>query len=307
MRRVLALLAAFALALVGAVLTASPATALAKIKCDVGTRNGTDVAVHVGNVDPIVNHNQPSSMHQHDFFGSKGWQGTKGNAATYADATASATTCRDQKDTASYWAPSLVYTSGAKAGQRVPVLQFTAYYRAFASQQFGQARAFPADTRLVATDGLGYGLNGWTCGQASRQAAAQGGVDFIPDCTGEDGSPGNTLTAHVNFPSCWNGVLPKHSASDVGDTRDNAHYTYPTSKKACPAAFPIEMVQLRETIQYAYTGNGSDVALASDHGARNGSTFHVDFWNTWNQAGLEDMVSNCITNKAAYSAGRCDP
>ncbi|MFC7488753.1 DUF1996 domain-containing protein [Knoellia sp. CPCC 206453] len=258
-------------------------------------------------MDPIVNHNQAAAAHQHDFFGAKSWQGTFGNGADYNDVRGSATTCREQKDTAAYWAPSLVFTSGPKAGQRVPPVQFTAYYRAFASQSSGQGRPFPPDTRLVATDEAGYGLTGWTCGQASRQAAVQGGVGFIPDCTGEDGSPGNTLTAHVNFPSCWNGVLPNHTPGDVGDTRDNANYAYPANKTACPAAFPIEMVQLRETIQYAYTGNGADVALTSDHGMRSGTEMHVDFWNTWDQAGFEDMVRTCITVASAYSAARCDP
>ncbi|MEO7269997.1 MAG: DUF1996 domain-containing protein [Knoellia sp.] len=258
-------------------------------------------------MDPIVNHNQAASAHQHDFFGAKGWQSTFGNGADYNDVRGSATMCREQKDTAGYWAPSLVFTSGPKTGQRVPPVQFTAYYRAFASQSSGQGRSFPPDTRLVATDEAGYGLTGWTCGQASRQAAAQGGVGFIPDCTGEDGSPGNTLTAHVNFPSCWNGVLPNHKPTDVGDTRDNANYTYPANKTACPAAFPIEMVQLRETIQYAYTGNGEDVALTSDHGMRPGTEMHVDFWNTWDQVGFDDIVRACITIPSAYTTARCDP
>lgn len=282
------------------------AHATAKIKCDKGTGK-VDVATFVGYVDPIVNHNQAASAHQHDFFATKGWQSTVGNTANYDDVRSSATICREDGDTAGYWAPSLVYTSGPNAGERVKVRQFTAYYRGFAGQtKHAGSKAFPADTRLVANQNSpSYGLVGWTCGQNSTVTGS--GRWSIPDCTASDGTAGDTLTAHINFPSCWDGVLPNHSASDVGDTRDNAHWTYPTNKTACPADFPIEVVQLRETIQYHYTGDGTDVALTSDHdGDAPGESMHVDFWNTWDQATLEAMVAKCVNGKSA-NFGSCAP
>lgn len=294
-----------ALLVVAGVAVAAPSSATSKIKCDKGTGK-VDVATFVGYVDPIVNHNQAASAHQHDFFGTKGWQATVGNAANYDDVANAATICRVAGDTAGYWAPSLVYTSGPKAGQRVPVRQFTAYYRGFAGQsKHAGSRAFPADTRLVAQQNSpSYGLTGWTCGQNSVVTGS--GRWSIPDCTASEGRAGDTLTAHINFPSCWDGVLPNHTSADVGDTRDNAHYTYPTNKTACPADFPIEVIQLRETIQYHYTGDGSDVALSADHDGQRGEAMHVDFWNTWDQSTLEAMVAKCINGKPA-NFGSCAP
>lgn len=294
-------------ALALAPLTAAvPAHALGKVKCDVGTRNGADVALASTALDPIVFHNvdptNTSTMqpHQHDLFGNRAAFAHE-NAATYSDVIGHDTTCRVTVDTAAYWAPALIYTAGPKAGQRVPVRQFTAYYRGFAGQTMNAgSRALPAGVRLVATDDGGYGLHGWTCGS---QSTVTGGQQTIPDCSGEDGTAGNTLTAHANFPSCWDGNAPGHPGdpglegvtdNEYGDTRDNADFTYPTNKTACPSTHPIEVVQLRETIQYAYTGDGTDVALASDHGAAPGSTFHVDFWNTWDQPGFEKFVADCV-------------
>jgi hypothetical protein len=331
MRKILALMIAAFVALTGAVIMASPASALGKIKCDVlptgGEDNDGDVAIRVGAFDPIVYHNVDSNNtsvaqpHKHDFFGNRLLATeTDPNSLVYSDlrafaggSGADATSCRILTDTASYWAPSLVYTSGPKAGQRIKAKQFTAYYRGFAGQTtHSGSQALPAGARLVANDMTGYGLSGWTCGQNSRQAATQGAVNFIPDCTGEDGSPGNTLTAHVNFPSCWNGKAPNHPGdpgntsadTEYGDTRDNADFVYPTNKTACPSTHPIEVVQLRETIQYEYVGNGSDVALTSDGSAPRGSTFHADFWNTWDQTAFVDFVQRCIRTSAEAN---CDP
>jgi hypothetical protein len=310
MRAALAAVAVAALGLASLVV-AAPATATGKVKCDVGTRNGADVTVARVALDPIVYHNvNPADTtvpqpHGHDFFGNRAVPANS-PGGTYTDAMTGATTCRLSTDTAAYWAPALVYTSGPKMGERVPVQQFTAYYRGFAGQTVhAGSKAFPAGVRLVASDGAGYGLTGWTCGAMS---SVTGGQDTIPDCSHEDGTAGNTLTAHVNFPSCWNGNLPNHPGdpgreldvdTEQGDTRDNADFTYPTNKTACPSTHPIEVVQLREAVQYAYTGDGTDVALTSDHhDDAPGSTYHVDFWNTWQPGALEDFVQRCVQTPA---------
>ena len=321
-RSVTALLAVTALVVLS---SASGATALGKVKCDVGIPTGADVAVAAGRaVDPIVYHrvnpadSRIAQPHRHDFFGNRAVP-SLAPGGTFSQATGGTTSCRMSADTAAYWAPSLVYTSGPKTGQRVPVRQFTAYYRGFAGQTtHAGSVALPPDVRLVATDMVGYGLSGWTCGAMS---SVTGGRDAIPDCSGEDGTAGNTLTAHVNFPSCWNGNAPGHPQTaaldtEYGDTRDNADFTYPTNKTACPATHPIEVVQLRETIQYVYTGNGSDVALTSDAHAMPGmpdmavmpgmagTSFHVDFWNTWQPGALKDYVARCVQTAAEAD---CEP
>lgn len=316
MRRMILAAATAALAALVAIAPATPATATGKVKCDVGVANGADVAVADAQaLDPVVYHNvdpadtTAAQPHEHDFF-ANALVPQLAPGGTYTDALAGSTLCRLSTDTASYWAPSLIYTSGPKIGQRVPVQQFTAYYRGFAGQtKHAGSQAYPPGVRLVATDNDGYGLTGWTCGAKST---VTGGQDPIPDCSGEDGTAGNTLTAHVNFPSCWNGNLPNHPGdpgregdadTEYGDTRDNADWTYPTNKTSCPADFPIEVVQLREAIQYQYTGDGTDVALSSDHGATPGTTFHADFWNTWQPGALEDFVARCVQT---YAEPECD-
>lgn len=256
----------------------APAHALGKIKCK--------VPVGIARIDPIVSHRRTPSAHLHQFFGNRALLALRDpSAATYTDLVGRATNCDNHGDTAAYWIPTLHYIA---TGAIVPVQAFTAYYRAFDGKSSGEGRAFPPDTRLVATDDY---KGGWSCGQKSGTGFGQS----IPDCRGLSGKPGLTLTAHVTFPSCWDGVLPSHSATAVGDTRDNAHYRYPVGS-TCPAGFPNKMVALRETIQFQYTGPGTDVRLASDPMAMttDGRSMHADFWNTWVQSDFDRMVSVCV-------------
>lgn len=308
---------------------APAAQATGLVKCDQnadGTEdNDGDVAIHSEAWDPIVFHNvgpdDPAQPHLHDFFGNRlPTVADNFNTATYADMTGQPTSCRLVADTASYWAPAMVCTKVsavcAFVGQRIGVRQFSAYYRGFGGQtKHPGSVAIPAGARLVAYQsgtaggGPGYGLTGWTCGS---NGTVTGGQDTIPDCSASGGGPGDSATAHVNFPSCWTGTPPSHPGDpgntapndQYGDTRDNnygvtgAHtsndFIYPTNKTACPASHPIEVVQLRETIAYDYTGDGTDVVLTSDGSAAPGSTMHVDFWNTWDQAAFDSFVQRCI-------------
>ena len=88
-------------------------------------------------------------------------------------------------------------------------------------------------------------------------------VQSIPDCTGLSGKPGLTLTAHIDFPSCWDGVKPSHTASPERRHQGQRALRL-RGRKKCPAGFPIGVTELRETIQFPYVGNGTDVALSSD-------------------------------------------
>ena len=179
----------------------------------------------------------------------------------------------------------------------MPAQQFTAYYRSFDHKQFGEGAALPADTRLVSS------RYNWGCGMFSGVPVGPS----IPSCVGQSGKPGHTLTAHIDYPSCWDGVLPDHQPGDVGNTNDNAHYAYVVGK-ACPQGFPNKMVELRQTVQFAYVGAGDDVALTSDdHGGARGGSLHGDFWNTWVQPEFERFVRECITSKATYTVAKCDP
>jgi hypothetical protein len=291
--RTAAAIAALALAVVTTAVASAPSSsAMAKIKC----KQTTGTAA----VDPIVHHNETSAMvHVHQFFGNNAWL-AKGNSANYSDLEGKTTNCENTADTAGYWVPQLTTLSGTP----VKVQAFTAYYRPFTGvggPDFGPAEVIPADTRLVATD------YDWSCGQFSNT----GPQPSIPSCVGQSGKPGHTLTAHVTFPTCWDGKLPNHASSDVGNTADGAHWAYKvrTSGKnyTCPSGFSHKMTELRETIQYAYTGNGTDLKLSSDAmaGTSDGRSLHADFWNTWEMTGFTSMVKNCVNSGGDFTAAEC--
>lgn len=292
--RAAAAISALAIALVTTTIASAPSTsAMAKIKC----KQTTGTAA----VDPIVHHNETSAIvHSHQFFGNNAWL-AKGNFANYADLLGKSTNCVNVADTAGYWVPQLTTLSGTP----VEVQAFTAYYRPFTGvggPDFGPAEVIPADTRLVASD------YDWSCGQFSTT----GPQPSIPSCLGESGQPGHTLTAHVTFPSCWDGILPNHASSDVGNTADDAHWAYKVRVKGttgytCPVGFSHRMTELRETIQYAYTGNGTDLQLSSDAaaGTTDGRSLHADFWNTWNMAGFKSMLRNCVKTGGTFTSAQC--
>lgn len=306
MKKLVSIISVLLFLVAGLVATATPASALGKVKCDVDNQP----AVSIGQYDPIVNHNGEGAMHEHQFFGNIAWHSLENpNTANYEDLAGQNNNCRRvlglsySADSAGYWIPTLRYNSGPKQGQLIPAQQFTAYYRSAAGTTFGPAQPIPADTRLVSEPGH----YNWSCGQKSKARSKP--VSSIPDCTGLSGKPGLTLTAHIDFPSCWDGVLPNHSASDVGDTRDNEHYAYTVNKK-CPVGFPIGVTELRETIQFEYVGDGTDVELSSDAmaGTTDGQSLHGDFWQTWMQNEFEDFINTCVVSKTnGYSVKKCDP
>ena len=287
--KVVAMTLATTLALVVTLLAlhAQPAQAMAKIKCKQTT--GT------GRFDPIVHHDEASPVgHNHQFFGNNAWLSLPNpNTANLSDLQGRTTNCENAKDTAGYWVPVLQSTTTKAA---VPVQAFTAYYRSWDFKEFGDGQPLPPDTRLVAEK------HDWTCGQNMPQKP----VPYIPDCSGASGTPGSTLTAHIDFPSCWNGVKPNHPAGQVGDTSDNRNFAYRVGS-SCPSGFPIKVVALRETISYAYTGHGTDLELSSDpeHGTTDGQSLHADFFNAWDTAGMASMVKNCVSGTGTFTAAEC--
>ena len=264
-------------AVAATVLIPTAASGLAKIQC----KQTTGTAA----VDPIVYHNlKVGSGHVHQFFGNNAFLSLANpNAANYTDLVGKGTNCEDPADTAGYWTPTL---HNMKTGAAVPVAAFTAYYRSWNSRTTGEGVPYPADARLIAT------RMDWTCGQRERVKPSPS----IPDCSMADGKSGSRLTAHIDFPSCWNGVLPRHWSTQVGNTNDNALFAYRLDSENCPPGFPVKTVELRMTIQFQYTGRGTDLMLSSDHMANttDGRSLHADFWNTWVQTGFQTMVRNCI-------------
>lgn len=286
-----------------------------------------------GTWDPIVNHNQAEAHHEHMFVGGDALcTMADPNAANYADVAGKGTDLDNPDDTAAYWIPTLVLTNGWQGTQNLGRVDdfrnYFAYYRCFNRDRFCGAGetsiAHPADTRLVvgsasqpASVPLDTRWINWTCGEDSSRTGPYTSIEAA-NCSTATGNRVN-LTMHVTFPSCWDGVMPSHSASDVGDTRDNAHWAFANRRTdSCPSTHPVKVTELRETFKWGDNTPGywagKTPALVTDLMQRQlgnpvmaGQTAHADFWNTWEQndttpgtptlhGGFDGMVASCIND-----------
>ncbi len=296
-------LVAFALPLV---LPVAPAGALMKAHCkpEVGR----------GPWDPIVHHKLSPQAHDHTFFANpKLPRLADPNSATYSQLVGAGTTCQNPDDTAAYWIPTLLYKA---TGKPVPLRAMIGYYRSFDHRTTGVADPFPADMRMVAGNSRATGpqsktVANWTCNQNSSRRGPYASPAEA-NCARATGTV--YLTAHIDFPSCWDGRLNDHAAA--GNTADFSgaggvvnHLAYAV-KSSCPPGFPVKLAELRQTVSWKYQGNGADVYLSSDPaGGPYGYTMHADFWNTWVQTGgrfngMVGMVKDCI-NAGTGSATEC--
>jgi hypothetical protein len=199
----------------------------------------------------------------HDFLGNRSIDSN----STYASASVAATTCTLSGDRAGYWVPTLVAPNGSYVTPRRALV----YYRN-KPVRYGTTVAFPPDFRLIA-GGVGTGPPnaGWSCEQDAKNLVA-----VPPSC----GSA--LLVLHVKFPNCWNGV-----STDSADHR--GHVTYPTSSNACPSTHPVKVPEIFLHVRYPPGHSGSGYRLSD------GTQMpHADFWNTWQQTKLVQLVNDCL-------------
>jgi hypothetical protein len=213
---------------------------------------------HQKQVDPIV---APGKMsgHLHDFMGNKS---TDSNS-TYSSMIAAGTTCGFLADKAGYWTPSLIAPNGTIVKPRTSF----AYYRN-KPVKYGTTTPFPPDFRLIA-GGVGTGppISGWSCEQDAANMVAT-----PPNCGSQ------MLVLHVRFPNCSNG------AKDSADHRSHVRYAGST----CPSTHPIKLPEIFLHVRYPVPG-GSGYKLSDGTVSP-----HADFWNTWQQIGLEAQVRRCL-------------
>lgn len=336
--RALIVLIAFLAALAVIVVPAPQALAVAKIVCA--------PPVLRASIDPIVNHNQDvASEHQHVFFGNTKFASgnppgeTTRNGWERQQLIGQGTECLNPDDTALYWVPNLVYTSGANEGQSVPIRNVFAYYRTWRSMPSAPStdptEPHPKNVRLIAgdphntqplTDRYPGVKIAWSCDDRSSR---DGFYDDIVAANCDQATGTVFLTARIAFQTCWNGVMPQHNGTEVGDTRDNADWRYFTGSRdnaSCPTGFGARKAsELRLGVKWDYQGGGGNVALTSDIALRNqgtsvvsGRTLHGDFWNTWLQdandapndpqpgfqpaqhGGYEAVVRDCVVAPAGH-------
>lgn len=265
MRRTLLIIVSVALVTFGA----APARASSvKIECG---------ASHHAPDDPIVFPGQAGAAHMHEFFGN-----TSTNASsTYASMLGKPTTCPVAGDTAGYWMPTLLNS----AGKRIPARRMTVYYRDRPIES-RVVTPFPPDFRMIAGAPTA-GVWGFNCDGTALIRSA------LIDCSKE--TSGHTyVRATVIFPNCGKRDAHGNIVTDSADHR--SHVVYPISAKAgCPAAFPIQLPHVKVNVRFDVSNCiRAGCRLSSDtmsHCTGNGCSLHSDFWNTWNQAALINMVN----------------
>jgi hypothetical protein len=281
---------------------------------------------HRSSDDPIVHPGNPGASHSHDFFGS-----TVADADVTVDEMRSAgTTCKDERDTAAYWVPTLL-----RSGTPVDPTAFRAYYRAVPGSSAGAVQPIPLGLKMLAGEvsmdhsgdahdheqgdahdheqhhtsgheGHGDGSDAATAAAAATEDRSLWGCGFKAerltgaaprDCTEE-----NPLTMELFFADCWNG-------EDLDSPDHLGHVAYSTDGR-CPDSHPVPILELQVTVQWPVWGDISDLALSS--GPLNRA--HGDFINAWDEVALLGYIGRCVGPRAGcptdYTAGsayqQCD-
>jgi hypothetical protein len=240
--------------------------------------------------DPIVAPGQAGGSHHHDFLANI----TTNADSTYGSMIAGGATCTETSgDTAGYWTPALSRNgadvkpiggppSGTSSGARQ---QF--YYRNNLSGYLPSAiETIPQDLRMIA-------------GNAKAQSEADSyylGREIYWGCsdnsTGKLKAPPSScstgiITLHVGFPNCWDGV-------HVDSLDHKSHMSYPVKDPVgsyvCPTTHPVPIPRVIMRLEYPVGTDTGTISLASGPPY----TAHGDFWNTWVQSRLNQLVSECI-------------
>jgi hypothetical protein len=223
---------------------------------------------HRNTDDPIVFPGEPGRSHDHTFLG---------NATTNAFSTVDTlrgapSSCRRAGDSAAYWVPTLVTSTG----QAVLPRAATVYYR---RRTLAPVQAFPQGFELIAgnskaTAVQGLRITSWNCGPLAGIRPQP----TIPSCPDADR---RGLALHIQFPDCWDGI-------NLNSPDHQSHMAY-SVRGVCPAGHPVAVPGLQVNVRYPSAG-GPGLMLSSG-GQLSG---HADFFNAWNQAALTQLVNGCL-------------
>ena len=234
--------------------------------------------------DPIVFPRQPGASHLHDFEGNM----STNAFSTYASMTQSSatTTCPVASgDTAGYWVMALfkddVKIDPSNPKDRPHGAQF--YYRASNVKAGTVIQSFPPNFRMTAG-------NGHATSEADNPDL---GREIYYGCSdnsesGKPKAPVNCSTGiislHIGFPNCWDGI-------NLDSPDHKSHVVYPSSG-VCPVDHPVALPRLIMRTEYLVGTDSSGITLASGPYY----TAHGDFWNTWDQQKLDDLVARCFNS-----------
>jgi len=215
---------------------------------------------HLAQVDPIVSPGT-TSAHLHEFFGNRS---TNANS-TYASMVAAGTTCPNRNDTAGYWSPALIGPSGSV----VNADGISAYYKND-PVSYSTTQPFPPDFRMVAGGPGSLAVAFWSCKSEGVKYSSP------PKCASS-----TFPRAIVHFPQCWDGVR-----LDSPDHR--SHVAYPRSG-ACPSTHRVKVPHVKLYIRFPQSIGGPGYAFSDGN-----LIPHADYWNTWQQPALVDLVRRCL-------------
>ncbi|MFL5737412.1 MAG: DUF1996 domain-containing protein [Actinomycetota bacterium] len=225
--------------------------------------------------DPVVFPDDVGASHLHDFFGAKDTRAT----STYRSMRRGGTTCVPH-DTAGYWVPAL-YEDGHRILAKGGATRQQLYYRDSNLRAGTHVRAYPRGMQLIAGDSHARSIRGnrelgeeiyWGCSDNQPEGKFTQPIDCS---TG-------IMTLHVGFPNCWDG---KH----LSMARVPGAVVYPEDGM-CPASHPIALPRLIARFEYPVGKMTGHIRLSSGPAF----TIHGDFWNTWKQHALQELVVRCL-------------
>lgn len=238
---------------------------------------------HMAFDDPIVFPGRPGASHLHTFFGNTTADGNSTNDTLAAGGSSCAGGTANRS---SYWVPSLVDSNTMKA---VVPTSFMVYYKTGGTVPWQQFQAPPNGLRMIA---------GNSPMQTSRKDSWEVHHEFdcgtwLPD---QQGFPvcqgGETLSMHVEFPPCWDGV-------NLDSVDHRSHMSYLNNAGKCPASHPVPIAMVTLTVGYKVPSGTTSASwrLSSDNyplSTPAGYSMHGDVWIMWDEGVKAAWTDNCV-------------
>lgn len=272
--RLLTLIFAFLLAALFSPLVGTPTA-------EAGTAASFNVSCplsHTKPDDPIVFPGVTGASHMHNFYGNV----STAAASTEQSLLAASSDCTHgfgNTDHSAYWVPTLYQKNVSGVMQPVTPSHATIYYQGDGSA--GQKIvAFPQGLRMIAGDSRALSpqptsIVSWHCVNSSSLGTLSAA---IPNC-----SSGQTLTATIHFPSCWDG----HNL----DSADHKSHMAYIQGKTCPADHPVRVPALMYSITFP-TAHGNSSSLVLSSGSQ--YSMHADFFAAWDNRVQSALVNSCL-------------
>ena len=227
--------------------------------------------------DPIVAFRQPGVSHMHDFVGAK----TTDAFSTATSLAAGGTTCEMPADESAYWVPA-VFKNGVRILPNGAAKHALFYYRRKGAPSGTNVQPFPMGLRMIIGNAKAK----------SPQENPQLGKDIIFKC-----GPGSTtdlpapptqcssgiMVVSLRFPNCWDG-------KNLDSPDHKSHMAYPAGSR-CPSTHPVVLPRIESFFRYK-VGTAPIGTITFSSGPY--YTAHQDFFNAWDPAVLQKLVTNCM-------------